>query len=190
MKVNEKTSGPKSDYTFLWRDSQPPITIQTNINSFKNYSNITWNQVNNIIEVSEKNNISCYHSTKDLDNDVERGKLYFDKDYPKQMIKNLEKVYKEYQELYGEFRETDYLKLSNNELYGLFVKVLDLWSHIISYFRATQAEGTYHIIEELKKYVSNEEASLLITPLKLDDLDKEQIDWQKIIKKPLSKKKM
>ena len=84
----------KSPYTFLWGDYQPHWTIETNINAFIKHRNTIWNQVDNIIQVSRNNKISCFHSKKDLENDVKRGKTHLDKESFKKLIENLEKDFK------------------------------------------------------------------------------------------------
>ena len=72
-------SKQKSSYVFVWNDCQPHSTIEGNIIPLERFRSIIWNQVNNIIEVSRDNMIYCYHSIKDLQNDREFGKCFFEK---------------------------------------------------------------------------------------------------------------
>lgn len=180
----KKASKQKSKYRFIWSNYQTDYTIETNINSFIKYPEIDWNKMKNVIEVSRNNKISAYYSKKDLGNDKERGRKLLEKEYFKKLIKEMEKIYDEYQEMFKELSRIDYSKLSNKQLYNLFVKMTDMWSLMISYFRFSQAEGTYYLVEEIKKYVSDENASLLMLSPELDTINLEQIDWQELIKKP------
>lgn len=166
----------------------PDFDIEKNINSFIKYPNINWNQVSNVLMVSRKNKLSCYHSNEDLKNDRGRGMLLLDDAYFSRFIKELEKNYKKYQRLFKKLKNTNYGKISDKNLYNIILEVTDMWSLIISFFRFNQAEGTYYLIEELKKYVSIKEAPLLMLSPKLDAINLEQIDWQNLIKKPFSEK--
>jgi phosphoenolpyruvate synthase/pyruvate phosphate dikinase len=176
----------ESKYRFIWSNHQTDFTIETNIKSLIKYPEIEWNQMKNIIEVSRDNKISAYYSIKDLDNDKERGKKLLEEEYFKKLIKDMEKVYDDYQEMFKELRSVDYSRLSDKELYDWFVKMTDMWCLMISYFRFSQAEGTYYLVEEIKKYTSDKDASLLMLSPELDTINLEQIDWQELIKKPFS----
>lgn len=178
----------ESKYVFLWSDYQPDYTVETNIESLAKYPKIDWNEIDNIIEVSRDNRISTYHSKKDLENDRKRGKKILDNDYFKRLMGDMEKVYNDYQEMFGELRNIDYSKLSDKELYEWFIEMTDIWALIISYFRFSQAEGTHCLVEEIKKHVSDENASLLMLSPELDTINLEQIDWQKLVKKPFLEK--
>jgi len=177
----------ESKYRFIWSNYQTDFTIETNINSLIKYPEIDWNAMKNVIEVSRNNKISAYYSKKDLENDKERGKKLLEKEYFKKLVKDMEKVYDDYQEMFRELRNIDYSKLSDKKLYDWFVKMTDMWSLMISYFRFSQAEGTYYLVEEIKKYASDENTSLLMISPELDTINLEQIDWQEIVKKPFSK---
>jgi phosphohistidine swiveling domain-containing protein len=183
---NNMQNQKESKYTFIWSDYQPNYTVETNINSLIKYSEIDWNKIENIIEISRDNKISTYHSEKDLKVDRERGKKLLEKDYFKKLIKEVEKVYDDCQGMFRELKNIDYSKLSNRELYDCFVRMTDMWSLMISYFRFSQAEGTHYLIEGIKKHASDENASLLMLSPELDTINLEQIDWQKLIKKPFS----
>lgn len=174
----------KSKYAFIWSNYQADFTVEMNINSLIKYPKIDWNEMKNVIEVSRNNKISAYYSKKDLENDKERGKTLLEKEYFKKLIKDMEEVCGDYQKMFGELRDIDYSELSNKELYNWFVRMTDMWSLMMGYFRFSQAEGTYYLVEEIKKYVPDENASLLMLSPELDTINLEQIDWQEFIKKP------
>jgi len=180
----------KSKYRFIWSNYQTDFTVETNINSLIKYPEIHWNRMKNVIEVSRNNKISAYYSKKDLENDKERGKKLLEKEYFKKLIKDMEKACNECQKMFKELKNIDYSKLSNKELYNWFLKMTDMWSLMISYFRFSQAEGTYYLVEEIKKYASDENASLLMLSPKLDTINLEQIDWQKLIKRSFSEQRI
>ena len=74
----------KEKYVFLWGDWQPAYTLDWNISNFIRYKDyLPWNDVNNILEVSKGGQILCFHSKKDIDNDIKRGKLFLDKGFRK-----------------------------------------------------------------------------------------------------------
>jgi len=63
-----------SNYDFLWSDVQPHRTIESNINALIRYDDNLWNKLKNIFHFSKNNNISCFHSKEDLEQDQLRGK--------------------------------------------------------------------------------------------------------------------
>jgi len=180
----------KGDYTFLWSDYQPNMTVQMNNRSIMKFKEIDWNDIKNVILVSRNKNILCFHSIEDLRNDRERGKKFFDKGYSDHFFKEIDKLMEEFESVRKEVRRTDFSKLSNEDLYNRFMKMILLWEKVIGYFRGSQSEGTYYLIQELKKYFTAEEASTLMISPDLDILNKEQIDWEKLVKKGYSKEKI
>ncbi|MDD5177691.1 MAG: PEP-utilizing enzyme [Candidatus Nanoarchaeia archaeon] len=178
----------KSRYRLVWGDIQPHLTIEGNILSFKNFRNNIWNQVDNIIQVSRKNKIYCYHSIKDLENDVERGKNFLNKAYGEKFLSDLETQYNTHWQLFKKIKKTDFSRLTNKELVSIFNKSAEEWEKTLCFFRATQEEGTRFLIKELGEKFSKEEISKLLLPSKLDIANKEQIDWEKVIYSPVSDK--
>lgn len=187
MKVVKKS---KSQYIFLWGDYQPLCTIETNINAFIKFKKILWNHSENIIQVSKNNKISCFHSKKDLQKDTELGKQFLKKEFSKKFIEDLERDYKRHCDFFNLLGKVDFSKLLNKELFEYLVKTTDYWSLIIGYFRATQAEGTYYLVKEIKTQFSDEEAAVLMIPNELDLANKERIDWQNLIKQEYSTKRL
>ncbi len=181
----------KSPYAFLWGDYQTLWSVEVNQVSFKKFrkENI-WNEADNIIQVLHDNRCSCFHSSKDLKNDIEKGKLFFNKEFSRKLIQNMEKRYQRHWKFFHQLYQTDFSKLSNKELYSYFLKTADNWSLIIGYFRMTQAEATHYLVEEIKKHFSGKETSLLILSPNLDIANEEQLDWQKLVKQEYSKKRL
>lgn len=180
-----------SNYKFLWGDYAEAWSIQTNIERFSKFRSETlWNQVDNIIQVLGDNNCRTFHSKKDLNNDIARGKNFLDNGFSQEFIKNLEKRYKETWELFNELKGIDPKELSNQKLFSFFKRASDRWAIIIGYFSATQAEGTHYLVEKLKKHFSEKETNLLMLPTELDIANKELLDWQELVKKPYSKENL
>jgi phosphoenolpyruvate synthase/pyruvate phosphate dikinase len=181
----------KSSYAFLWGDYQTLWSVETNQVSFKKFrkENI-WNEVDNVIQILHDNRCFCFHSSEDLKNDIEKGKLFFNNEFFKKLIQNMEKRYQRHWKFFHQLYKTDFSKLSDKELYSYFLKTADNWSLIIGYFRMTQAEATHYLVEEIKKHFSGKETSLLILSPDLDIANKEQIDWQKLVKQKYSKKRL
>ncbi len=178
------------DYTFLWSNNQLLSTLEMNLLSFKRLKENTWNQVENIIEVSRNNKILCYHSKADLKRDRERGKNFLKKKYSKLFIKELEKACKDHLNFFRKLKNTNFLELTNKDLFSLTREMYDRWETTITFFRGTQEEGTHYLIEELKKSFNDDKIYILISPVKLDIANKERIDWQKLVQKSYSKKRL
>ena len=179
----------KPKYTFLWGDWQPTYTLDWNIDNFTEYRKFPWNQVDNIIEISENQQIMCFHSKKDIENDIERGKLFLNSKFRKNFLINLKKDYKNHWKYFKELKRINWKTKSNDKLFKAFIKAMDNCSKIISYFRATQQEGTHCIIEELKKIYKDDANTLIMSPKK-DLVIKESEDWQKLVLGNFSKKKI
>ena len=180
----------KSGYTFLWGDNQPLWTVEAYITVFMKYRHIVWNRLDNILLVSRDNKILTFHSTLDVERNKKRGRLYLDVSFPGKFISRLEKAYKKHWKFFNSLKKVNPSKLSNDELFLYFKKTSDLWSSIIGYFGATQAEPTYYLIEKIKKYTSNQAFYIIMAPSELDIANKEQIDWWKLVKKDYSEKKL
>src|SRR3989344_7754759 len=179
----------KPKYTFLWGDWQPTYTLDWNIDNFTEYRKFPWNQVDNIIEISENQQIMCFHSKKDIENDIERGKLFLNSKFRKNFLINLKKDYKNHWKYFKELKRINWKTKSNDKLFKAFIKAMDNCSKIISYFRATQQEGTHCIIEELKKIYKNDANTLIMSPKK-DLVIKESEEWHKLVLGGFKKKKM
>jgi len=185
-----KSSGSinKTKYSFIWSDHEPNIFIEANINSFIKFSTVTpWNDVTAIIQVSNNNDIRCFHSIKDLKADSERGKSLLNKKFTDKLLGDLQCAYSAHWQMFREIRKRDIKALSDNEILAWIERIINEWSHIISYFRYSQAEGTHHLVEEIYKHYSQDEASTLMLPAEIDNMNLELLDWQRIIKTPFSR---
>lgn len=181
----------ESNYKFLWGDYQQLWSIEANFLSFKNYKKISpWNDVRNIIEVMQNNRIRCYHSRIDLSNDVERGKLYLNEKQSNKFVEKINKTVLEQNIFFEYLRNTDVRKLSDIELYNIFIKARNRWSYCIGFFRATQQEGAHYLLSEIKKYINDEELSIVIQPSELDLINKEDIEWRRLVKQNYSKENL
>ena len=180
-------SKQKSSYVFVWNDCQPHSTIEGNIIPLERFRSIIWNQLDNIIQVSRDNMIYCYHSIKDLQNDREAGKCFFKKDYVKSYFKEIDKNYDIQWKIFKTLDTANFRNYSNKQLLSLYVKTILHWGKMISYFRSTQVEPNYYLIEELKKGLPDEETITLMTPTELDLANKEVLDWLKVVKRSYSK---
>ncbi len=180
----------KSPYTFLWSNHQTHFTIEMNLNALLKLRHILWNQLNNVISVSRNNRIFCYHSNKDLEEDGERSKLFLNPEYTKKFFQEVDGVYNQHQKLLKMLKETSFSELSNEELFLIFNETASNWSQVISYFRASQAQTTLHLNKEVEKQFSGEQLSTLMLPSELDPVDKELLDWQKLLQEEFSVEKL
>ncbi|MFA5877877.1 MAG: PEP-utilizing enzyme [Candidatus Staskawiczbacteria bacterium] len=180
---------PRTKFRFLWSNHEPNIFIEANINSFIKFRDVTpWNDVSEIIQVSADNDIRCFHSEKDIERDTERGKLLFDKKFINKFLRTLGRDYARHWQMFKEIRDLNVSNLSNKEIIAWLEKIIDEWSYIISYFRYSQAAGTHYLTEEIKKYFVPRNASLLMLPTEVDDMNLELLAWQKIVKNSFSEK--
>ena len=172
----------ESRFRFLWGNYHPHIIIQNNLESMSRHPDIDWNDIDEMIKVSRNNKASCYHSKSDLKKDIERGRLMFKKEYSDRIFNAIRELSEEYDEMFKELREVDYISLSDLELYELLKRVYYKWSRMVSYFRFNQAEGSHYLIEKAKEYFSPNELSVLMLPSEFDAITFELMDWQKLIK--------
>jgi phosphohistidine swiveling domain-containing protein len=178
----------EQEYTFLWSNTQYNITFETNLIGFRDYRENIWNQSDKILLVSRNNRITTYHSTADLKKDVERGKQFLDSKYVKKFFNDAKNVCKNYQAFFKKLDSTDYKKCTNEELFNLTLGAVDNWINAITYFRASQQEGTTAIIEALKSEFDDKAISTLLLPVEIDEANKEHMDWEGIVKKPFDSK--
>lgn len=172
----------KKPYKFIWGNSQYLVTVQMNLISPLKYPEIPWNNINRILEISRNNKISTYHGAEDLERDVEEGKNYLNKDFGQKFISSIDKAVNRHKGVFAELQDLRHDDLSAEEFFLHAKKAIDSWSELISYFRGHQDEASYKLIDEIKKYVSDENLSDLLLPTELDPLNYEQIDWQEILK--------
>ena len=179
----------KEKYVFLWGDWQPAYTLDWNISNFIIYRDyLPWNDVRNIIEVSKNGQISCFHSKGDINNDIKRGKLFLDIGFRKEFIKKLDNDIRGHWNFFRELSKADLKKAKDTELVNLLNRSMDNAAKIISFFRATQQEGTTYLVKEIEKHFTKEESSVLFMSPEADIALQEQIDWQDIIKEPVNDK--
>jgi phosphohistidine swiveling domain-containing protein len=180
-----------SNYDFLWSDVQPHRTIESNINALIRYDDNLWNKLKNIFHFSKNNNISCFHSKEDLEQDQLRGNCFLNGEYVQQFLLDLKNVVKENWKIFEEVKNTKINALSDQEITELFSKVMkNGWEKSIGYFRASQAEGTHYLLEKLKESFSEEEISILLTPLEIDLAGRELLDWEILVKNEFSEEKL
>ena len=172
-----------SKYRFLWGNNQQLWCIQANLKSMAQYHNSIWNPLNNVIQISRQGKITTFHSIEDLDNDVERGKMFLDIAATNKFLEELKQRCAEYKKFFQELLKLDLTQMSNTELWALLQQIFDQWCRTIGYFRASQAEGTQYLLEKLKQNLSDKELALLTTPVELDEMNKERLDWHKLISK-------
>ncbi|MBL7058355.1 hypothetical protein ISS03_03390 [Patescibacteria group bacterium] len=172
----------ESPYLFLWSNTQSHLTIEMNINGFIKHKKESFNNAKNIIEVSRNNKISCYHALIDLDLDAVEGKdVFLDKTRSKQFLNKANQEIEKHGELFSELKKLNYSKLTDKQLLKYFVKATDDWSYLITFFRGTQAGPTQCLVEEINKHFTNDDSSILMMTPKIDPVDEELLDWQKLL---------
>ena len=179
----------KSPYKYFWSAFQFHQTLQNQIISYSKYKAVVpWNKIERAFAISRNNNISYYYSKKDFKANTEKGKIFLKKKSIDNYFRIVEKFCREYDSFYKELRKANFRKLSNLALLKYVEKSVKLWSYAIGIFKVTQAEGMHYLVKELEKSVSKKDALALMTPVELDEVNKELIDWQKILIKPFSRK--
>jgi phosphohistidine swiveling domain-containing protein len=176
-----------SNYIFLWSNFQSYGTVEFNFRGMRDLRDKPFNRIDNVIKVTRKNIISCFHSKADIEKDKERGKKFLDRDYVKQFMQDVDKAYKAHQDLFKAAYATDMSSLSDDELFDWFLKLCDQFPASITHFRATQEAYSHYLTKTLRQAVAEEQASLLMLPTELDTVAKELMDWQVLIKQPFNK---
>lgn len=179
-----------SKYSFFWSGFQFHQTLQNQIISYSKYRNkVFWNGINRAFAVSKNNNILYYYSKKDLKEDKLRGKMFLDEKFRKDYFRRINFLCNRYIVFYSKLKKTSFFRLSNTQLFKLVEEAANFWSLTIGFFKATQAEGMHYLVKELEKN-SKDEISKLIVPTELDEVNKELVDWQKLLKKSFSKNRL
>jgi len=178
-------------YEFLWGNTQSLLTLQMNLWAFGEFSGVILNKIKNVFQIARDNKNHCYHSIKDLNFDIQEGRRVFrSKKNTQRFFLNAKKAQKNHEKLYKKLAKINYSKLSNEELFNLYLEMVSDWMFLISHFRATQAKPTNFLMENILKKYSQEEASILTLPAEIDPIDEELIDWQKLLKQRYSKAKI
>lgn len=180
-----------SKYQYLWGNYQAHWTIELNLFCFLELPNFFhWNQAKNIIQVSRDNRISTFHSREDLQEDQERGKIFLDENLSVKFLQDVKQRCTEHRAFFTSLKNIPWQTLSDRELMDLVLQARKQWQLTISYFRPTQMEGMHYLLETIRKHCTDEDASLLLTPIDLDVLNQEQLEWQEILQQPYSESRM
>lgn len=172
----------RSNYTFVWANHHPLWIMQANLLAIKNLRDNPWNKIDNIICVSRDNQFSTFHSTADLQRDVERGGVFLEKAKADSFFHQVQNIQKNTLSVFQKLKTAPLSTLSLNELHDLFLLATKTWSEAISYFRGNQAQGVQLLMEALQQEFSEEELALLLTPSLGDVFIDEQREWQDLVK--------
>ncbi len=176
------------NYQYLWGNYQAHWTsVDAYLSLFVDLKHLLpWNECKNKIQVSRGNRIATFQHIADLDADIERGKLFLEKSFYHHFLRQAAQRCKEHQDFFTSLKNVNWEKTSNEQLLDLLAQAREQFQLTVSYFKPTQGEGMHYLVESIKKMVSEEEASLLMTPVELDQLNHEQLAWSKIVEEPYS----
>ena len=184
--IRKITKKHESTYRFLWGNKQSVLTLQWNALAFRDYRSNIWNQVDNIIQISHESRIRTFHSIKDLHSDERRGENILYENYMKKYFEEQTATLSQHSNFFMRLRSTGYKKLTNQELYDL-VRLSLIWcAKTISFFRSSQEEGTKIAVNKLRVVYNEKEVSILLISPELDLVNRERMDWAKLVRLPYS----
>ena len=151
-----------------------------NIGSYKRYSDIPFNKAD-VFQVSEGNVMSCYVAEEDLARDFEEGALFLNRPKAQEYINVAKAQCQKHRDFFDNFKTQKLEKLSDQELLTYWQGLIDNYCHSVSYFRSTQEEPSRKIVSTVTDVVTPEEASLLLLSPELDDINKEEMNWEELV---------
>ena len=77
-----------SKYGFFWRSSHQLFYTKGNLESYTRYTDIPFNKVTDVLQVSHESEQTCYLGVADWERQVEEGRMFLDRDKAKQYIKD------------------------------------------------------------------------------------------------------
>ena len=171
----------KNKHVFVWANYQSLLTLEINLEAIAYHRKNEWNLINNFVEISQNNNIKCFHGARDLQNDRVRGKKFLNKKYGKRFLKSVDDNYKKTWKLFRKFKIINYQKLSNQKLLVLMEEAKNNWMGQIATFRALQEDGTSMLVREVEKNFSKEEMMIIMHPTQKDITGVESSEWHNMI---------
>lgn len=178
--MEKETLVSDSDYVFLWSNYQWMMTIESNLRSFKEANSFEWHDLRRVLQVSRNNTIYCYHSKKDIQGDYMRGKQFFDQEYLQRFIEGGNVEHERCQELFHNIWNTETSTLTEDEIIQWIRRLIDCWISTIGFFRGSQTDSAYSLVEALQKEFSSNEIVDLIHPIQHDIAESEALEWKKI----------
>jgi rifampicin phosphotransferase len=161
--------------------------MRGNIESYTKYKNVPFNSVNKCMQVSHSSKMTFYQSSEDLDACVEEGRQFLDEDFSNEYIEKARKQCAKHQAFYLELLSADISKLTDAQLLSFWRDLIDNYSHSVAYFRSTQEEPTRFLVQKISSIVTPEEMNILSLSPKLDDINRENDAWQKLIEDGFSR---
>src|SRR3990167_8790518 len=170
-----------SEYVFLWGDTEVALNLEGNIIALRQYQNNIWNRRGKTISISKNNRISCYISRDDIKREVELGKKFFDKQYVQDFLSESQNTCATHWSMFRRLKATDFSLLSDSKLVESLQHVQEQWAETYGYFRGMSPNAIHHLYEKIRSYLSPDEVAVILTPPEMDDVAKEQMDWQTLL---------
>ena len=90
---------------------------------------------------------------------------------------------------FNSLRDIEPEKISTKDLLQFWQGIIDNYSHSVAYFRSSQEEPTRRIVEKLMRKISQDEASDLLISAELDEINKEEVAWEQLVRDGFTKEK-
>ncbi len=168
-------------YTFLWSNAHQLFYMRGNIDSYVRYKDIPFNSAEHVFQVSHGSKMTCYLGTADLERQAKEGEKFLDRAFATQYLKDALAQCSNHSAFFGELSKANLEEQSNESLLSLWQKLLDHYSHSVGYFRSTQEEPSRAIIAYIASKVTPEELNTLLLSPDLDEINKEDIAWQRLM---------
>jgi phosphohistidine swiveling domain-containing protein len=181
----------KKKLVVWWRDYLSLLSLNACIVAVTRFSHLPGNLIKNFRVFVRKANGIVMLSEEDLKNITEQGEKFLDKSFFMNYLKDIEDFKRRYNEAVADANSMDFKGLSNPELGNLLLKLAELEGEGIAYYWGSQYEPLVKTEQKLKnilrkKYEGRELEEVLatlVTPIELDNILKEELDWIELVLK-------
>lgn len=153
------------------------------------FSHLPGCAINSYIMMAENAELRYLISKDSVPAIIEQGKKFLDKNYFKKYVSDTRNIRAEYFKKVDEINSYDLKKLSNEKLGNLLLEMIELTGAGISYYWGSQEETLISIEKRIKSILSKKFSGVelekafaaIITPLKFDNVIKEELDFIQIV---------
>jgi len=175
-------------FTLSWAGQQPMIKQHLQMERYRLYRHVVGNVPDNALIWATKGYIEKYFSEESIKKIQKDGKKLLDPQYAERLIEEKKEAIHEYWRTAKRIRRGILRKAEPTELILYAEDFQRVLLKIFAYFITSTEAVTYHIENELKKELNQNEFITLTTPIKPDLIHKEKKAWLDVVKKPTKRK--
>ncbi len=182
-------------WTFVWSSEESPLLAFTNyykpdlFGDLINFNELIGNEYREAVSFSDKRFVSTYCLTEDLQKANDWGKAMLEPGKFDEVLESSNKSRVFFYKFIHELEKTDFNNVPKEKLTLLFKDLIRSYHYLINHFKYSRPEFFSSIDSQLKKSIvemfpdgnTEEIFSILTTSPKLDKINKEEIDFLRII---------